>query len=252
MRDYSNDDDEYKTIDELMKHQAQQQDDEEQQDETRSGTQSKAQFNETINDAFSSTEPIVFTADGSLSLKTKNAASKAIREPHAGIINDATLPKASIIFYHRPSSSIISYGDCQCLVDDNKYAFEKEIDVYHARIRALVNDAALSESSIDELRRDDVGRKAIINRIKHQSTYENNSHSPYGFAVINGLGTINKVLMRGLKVHHGQEIVLSSDGYPSAALNRTLASSEEKLKELLFNDPLCIYENKQTKGIVNG
>ena len=158
-------------------------------------------------------------------------------------------PRASIVFYQRGYRRIVSYGDCQAIINGRLLTSQKLIDVENAEIRCRALKGALAGgATVEELRRNDIGRAAIQERLSRQHAYENRP-GRYGFPVMNGERPLAE-MVRTWAVCPGDEVVLASDGYP--ALRPTLAASEAELAGILQRDPLCISENPQTKGVAPG
>ena len=92
----------------------------------------------------------------------------------------------------------------------------------------------LNGASVDELLRDDPGRKLIRPIVEGQHAFRNlASSSPLAFGAIDG-----------------HEVVLVTDGYFTPA--PSLAAAERQLREVLATDPLLIGEFASTKGWVPG
>lgn len=150
---------------------------------------------------------------------------------------------ASAVVYSHFYRQIWMVGDCQCMVNGvlflNAKPHEKEI----AEKRAEIIKAALKEGkSIESIMADDIGRKAIMPKLKEACNLQN-----VAFPVIDGFN-IPTNLVKIINVNQGNsEIILASDGYPK--LERTLDKSEKELQRLLSDDPLCINENIATKGL---
>ena len=161
----------------------------------------------------------------------------------------AEYPRASVIIYNSCYDEIWCYGDCQCIINGEFYSHEKELDALFSEIRAFNIEASLlNGESIEASSGNDVGRKAVLENFQKQVLFENKS-VPFGYSVINGFG-VNYELIERHKVKKGDEIVLSSDGYP--ALKGSLAESEEELEKLLRDDPMCFRKYKTTKGLKEG
>lgn len=154
--------------------------------------------------------------------------------------------RACIIVYNGIYKEIWSYGDCQCMLDGKVYKDDKEIDNIFAKKRSDIIKKALEDGmKEEELIVNDVGRKAILEDIKEQFSYENKM-CELGYPVLNGDDIIPEMIKK-LSVSEAAEVVLASDGYP--ILCDTLEKSEKELKRLLEEDPLCIGENMGTKGV---
>lgn len=153
---------------------------------------------------------------------------------------------ASAIVYSHARKEIWMVGDCQCIVDGTRYDNPKPSETEIARERAQVLRQALANGiPADDLRRNDIGRKAILPKLKAACLLQN-----VAYPVIDGF-TIPVALVKTIKLTEGShEIVLASDGYP--ILKPSLDESEATLKRLLEEDPLCIKLNIATKGLAAG
>lgn len=153
---------------------------------------------------------------------------------------------ASVVVYSDLRREIWMVGDCQCMVDgilyENPKPYEKEI----AKNRATILRKAIENGeSIENLRKDDIGRKSILSRLKAVCKGQN-----VIYPVVDGF-PIPTSKVKVIHISEGNhEIVLASDGYPG--LKPTLKESEEALKTLLEKDPLCIRQNVATKGLAIG
>lgn len=155
------------------------------------------------------------------------------------------MASSTVIFsaFHR---QIWMIGDCLCLVDGTPYDNPKPGEDRCAEKRAAyIKQALAAGRTVEDIMRDDCGRRVIIPDIIKFSRKQNISYS-----VIDGFdiprNKIKTVDINNLR----HEIVLASDGYPF--LKPTLAASENALREQLANDPLCINTFKATKGVMNG
>ena len=162
--------------------------------------------------------------------------------------------KASIIYFDRSNKTVVSYGDCRCRIGDVVHEHNKKIDDVLAEKRAEILRKALGDgSSVESLRRDDIGRAAIIDEMKEYAAYENRSDSEYGYPVLNG-GHVNESMIQVYTVNEGEPVILCSDGYPQ--VGSSLEESEAALKEILKDDPLLIGNNlcgfKTTKACIEG
>ena len=153
---------------------------------------------------------------------------------------------ASAIIYSVRRKEIWMVGDCQCMVDGVPFTNEKPHEQANAERRAQVIRHALAEgrTTVEQLRHEDIGRRAILPAILHSCRRQN-----LDFAVIDGFDiAMNHVRM--LLVPTAQEIVLASDGYP--LLFEDLASTEAYLQETIKEDPLFISRHPATKGVMAG
>ncbi len=156
-------------------------------------------------------------------------------------------PTASIVLYDSFTRQIISYGDCQALIKGRVYKREKRADIKLAKKRALIlKDKLESGFSIEELLKNDVGRKAIVEELLAYSKQYANKKEGDGFPVL-GVGEIIEDYIDTYPLDVGESVVLASDGYP--VLKENLMQSENTLFEITTKDPLLIHQYKSTKGI---
>lgn len=153
---------------------------------------------------------------------------------------------ASCIIYSRSRNEIWMIGDCQCLAGGNLYENPKPYEAILASKRAsILRKLIKNGGSIDELRTNDIGRKAIIPEMIETMQNQNVTYS-----VIDGF-PIPMDKVKVISLHDNpQVIVLASDGYPF--LKTTLKESEEALMRQLTTDPLNIYTFLATKANVKG
>lgn len=155
---------------------------------------------------------------------------------------------ASMVIYSRYRNEVWMLGDCQCIIDGRYFNNPKPGESVLAEKRSLVLHNALRNGiSIEELRNNDIGRKAILPELIRSMREENISYSVVdGFKI--PMSKTRCLNIRKLKLCQSspKEIVLASDGYPF--LRPTLSESEKLLSQQLANDPLCINEFKATKG----
>ncbi len=157
--------------------------------------------------------------------------------------------QAVIVLYSCLRKEIWCFGDCQYITDGERFTHPKKIDELLSELRSLYNQAEMVlGSGLRELTEDDSGRRAILPLLRRQMVLAN-TDSPWGYDVLDGFD-IHPERTVIHKVAPGTQVVLASDGYPD--LRPTLAESEAALAELLTKDPLCIWENRGTKGLVQG
>lgn len=117
--------------------------------------------------------------------------------------------------------------------------------------RALTEAALVEGAEVEQLRRDDPGRRAVVELIARESRLRNvDADGEYFYAAIDGR-PVPRSLLTEVAVPSGtREVCLASDGYP--ALGRTLAESEELLTLELASDPLRIGALGGTKAVAPG
>lgn len=194
---------------------------------------------EVVAEAINNLDP---GADATTALGALNdAVRKAYGDEEITIENKM---QACVILYNKSRREVVSYGDCQLMINGEIYDHTKRIDTLLEELRAFAIKAYLSEGGQEkDIYENDIGREAIMPFLKKQSLFANKD-GYFGYAVLDGTG-INKNLVKVYKLNPGETVVLASDGYPK--LFPTLAQSEEYLAHVLKNDPLSINENKQTK-----
>ena len=148
----------------------------------------------------------------------------------------------SAAVYSRYHREVWLVGDCQCIIGDRCYDNTKPQEAINAekRSRYIIEHGL----SIEEVRRHDAGRDHIIGDIVDSMRDQNKT-----YAVIDG----TPIYIKGVKVVPvpvGSDVVLATDGYPF--LCETLNESEEKLHQLLIEDPLLIHRFKATKAYMEG
>lgn len=160
-------------------------------------------------------------------------------------------PTVSIVVLSVHRQELWSLGDCQAMVDGQLYRWSKQVDHILAGYRAFITQQALAQGkSIKELQDHDVGREAIRGSLKSQFVFQN-AKPAKGLAYgaldgdSNALDYLNVVDVSG-----ANQIILASDGYPD--LQESLKLSEESLRKRLKADPLMIFGEPETKGLVKG
>jgi glycerophosphoryl diester phosphodiesterase len=148
----------------------------------------------------------------------------------------------SAAVYSRYHREVWLVGDCQCIVEGKYYDNAKPDEAANAEKRSrYIKEHKLS---VEEVRRHDEGRDQIINDIIASMHSQNKT-----YAVIDG----TPIYIKGVKVIAvpvDSEVVLATDGYPF--LCNTLAESEQRLSQLLVDDPLLINQFKATKAYMEG
>lgn len=186
------------------------------------------------------------------------SATKAIREYYSSFNRTPIVTKkyeerltASVVVFSRQRKEIWMIGDCIFRVNGINYRNDKLADKHLARIRSEVDLFLLGNGhTTDSLQQNDIGRAFISSTLRDLQYFGNADESrEYSYAVIDGFKTdMSKTICMAVPEH--SEIVLASDGYPE--LFGSLSETEEHLQRMLQSDPLCISENKQTKGLMKG
>lgn len=159
---------------------------------------------------------------------------------------------ASAVIYSACRKEVWQVGDCRCLTHSFYSTNEKEVDCVMAEARVAYNEAALAAGmSLGELATCDPGRAFILPFLKQQAWLQNRKmeDSRYAYAVFDGF-PVPMEQVKCFSVATESEIVLASDGYPK--LFFTLDETEAYLQRILEEDPMCMYLNPGTKGVLPG
>ena len=151
------------------------------------------------------------------------------------------------VLYSAARRELWRVGDTQYLIDGQGHNPETAVDAVVVRARQLVTQAhLLAGQSVETLRRDDPGRRAVKILLELQTQFMNRADNPYGYGAIGG-GEVPKKFIEVISVPaETREVVLASDGYPQ--LESTLRESEERLEYVLEHDPLLTELHLAAKG----
>lgn len=195
-------------------------------------------------------------------LPEQSTASEAISllsaHLHQPDVAPANRPIASAVIYSGVRREVWLVGDCQFawmvpgqslhMVTNRKY-----IDDYLARWRRDVILSYLSRGLMTpaEVMANDPGRRIIQPHITQQVRFQNTEQtSPFAYGMLDG-EPLPPQYIRVIPIPaEANELILASDGYP--LLCPTLHESEQKLAQLLHEDPLCIGPLLGTKGLKPG
>lgn len=160
--------------------------------------------------------------------------------------------QACCVVYSVSRRELWFVGDCKAMVDSVEVANPGlDGEQVYSQARALFLECELAKGkTLEELATHDSGRDFILPLIRDYLIFANNSLSPYGYSVFNGL-PIPMSLVHIVPLTPGpHEIALASDGYP--LLLPSLEESEKHLRRLLEEDPMCFRTNMRPKGLMNG
>lgn len=153
--------------------------------------------------------------------------------------------RASLLIYSRYYREIWCLGDCNYMVNGRLYENGKKVDAVIAEIRSMVIRSLLAEGRTEEeLLEKDISRRWIMPLIERQY-YLENMECDFGYPELNST-SLNCSMIKRLGVKKGDQIVLATDGYPE--LKATLAESEQEVKRVMQEDPLCYKIYRTTKG----
>lgn len=169
----------------------------------------------------------------------------------------------SAIVYSAFRQEIWMIGDCHCLLIKDgspSHSPQKETTIadiertneviYHendkpseavlaARRAEHIERMLANGASVDDIRKNDEGRAAIIADLKASMKAQNKE-----YAVIDGF-SIPTDKVKVINTLDASEIILATDGYPH--LFPTLSASEQDLSDILTHDPLLIRRYQATK-----
>lgn len=159
--------------------------------------------------------------------------------------------QAACVVYSSYHNEIWMIGDCQARVGDAVYFNPKKSDEILADFRCMAFKIMCDEgASIKELEKDDKARAIILPWIVKATRFANDDSTEYGYSIFNGQpipdSLIRKIQLNG----HKNEIVLTSDGYPT--VEKTLDEAEKTLNRILKEDPACFTQVHSTKGLAIG
>lgn len=186
------------------------------------------------------------------------AFSQLTARLHQPDVAPANRPIASAVIYSDTRREVWLVGDCQFAwmvpgqalhVETNR----KFIDEYLAGWRRDIILSYLCRGLLttEEIMANDPGRHIIQPHITQQVRYQNTlQSSPFAYGMLDG-EPLPPQYIRVIPIpKEADELILASDGYP--VLCPTLHESEQRLAQLLNEDPLCIGPLLGTKGLKPG
>jgi len=164
------------------------------------------------------------------------ALSSALKD--SGWPPDIRFPGASAVIYSRERREIWRVGDCPFRVGLRNYLKRDEAEMRIARIRALhVMQKLASGATVDEIARDDPGRKAILPLLRERERHAN-AEGPLGYAVLDGRHVPASLREPPVHVPEGETVILASDGLDFILDSLEDTERAQRLSYLL--DPLRI------------
>lgn len=177
-----------------------------------------------------------------------HACQAAIAAAAAADGLDAGLPVAVAVVYSAARRELWVVGDCRWAIDGSGPArVRRDVDDVAVEARALILTAAMSTgTTAAQLRAHDIGRERTAAIRAAKVAFRNAGPTcRWAFAALAGDGVPGDHLVRTVPVPAGAHVVLTTDGYLSAA--PTLAAAESELTAALVADPLCIGPAGATK-----
>lgn len=159
---------------------------------------------------------------------------------------------ASAAIFNSERREIWMVGDCQALIGDRLICEHKAIDKLLSTIRSIFLEIEIARGErIENLLKDDIGRKLILPLLERQTFLQNNPDGgDFWYPVLDGF-TVPEKGIKALPIPPDVDtIILATDGYP--ILRNNLEDSEAELQRLLLSDPLLFRQYKSTKGVRSG
>lgn len=176
--------------------------------------------------------------------------NSALKKYHDSYGKEREYFSAQIIVYNDYYKEIWNFGDCNCMINNTFHNHDKFYDTITSNARILYNESRLKEGyTINDLLENDLGAEYIKPLLQAQYLFDNDSDSIFGYPILNG-NNIDTNKVNVYKLNIGDEVILASDGYP--IIENTLKKSEDFLKKVLEEDPLCMNLYKSMKGLKQG
>lgn len=150
-------------------------------------------------------------------------------------------PQAAMVLYSDFYKQIYLIGDCQARVNDQLYTQPKVSDDILSNFRSLI--LHIHPNHHQE------AREAILPYLISANTFANRNDTRFGYSVLNGQ-EIPLDLITVIPVQIGDNIILTSDGYP--AILSTFEETEDYLQEIIQQDPDLIEQFISSKGVNPG
>ena len=175
--------------------------------------------------------------------------TERVRRPAAGSPPGAG-PCATFAVLNRRRREVWRLGDPWVLLDGTGLPRRVTRELELARRRAaLLHDLLVSGCTVEDLRREDPGRAAILDDLQAEGKARNGS-GPFAIGVIDGRPVPADLLAVFPVARTVSEVVLATDGYPEPPVQ--LRDAEAALARRLRRDPLLIEEPPMTKGAPPG
>jgi glycerophosphoryl diester phosphodiesterase len=147
-------------------------------------------------------------------------------------------PAASAVVYSNNRREIWRVGDCHFRIEGMNHLGGKPIDdAAAARRKQVIEEAIASGTTIDEIRANDIGRKAVMDLLKDQANHAN-VDGELGYPVFNGNPIPPSLLEAPVDVPPASICILCSDGIDFP--HETLQESLEQQQRSYEADPLRI------------
>lgn len=158
-------------------------------------------------------------------------------------------PTACLLVLAAHRDEVWVVGDGWVAVDGTARRFGHPFEEAIASERARVLERALETTDVASLMADDVGRAAVLPRLRREAGLANGD-DPSSFGRLDGRPVPDRLVQVIALPPYWRRVVLASDGYPR--LGDSLEETERLLAERLERDPLMIEDPPATKGLAPG
>ncbi len=161
-------------------------------------------------------------------------------------------PAAAAVVFSLVANRVVVIGDGWVGVDGGARFYDHRFEAVVSEARRAITQAALASGwSVDELRRDDPGRRAVHELLVGEAALRNvDADGPYFYSCLDGR-PVPRRLLTVVEVPAGaRSLCLASDGYP--VLAATWEKSERALLADLEADPLRIGRHAGPKAVPPG
>ncbi|WP_395173251.1 hypothetical protein [Roseibium alexandrii] len=173
----------------------------------------------------------------------------AVRKQAIGVSDFRSTGGFVFCLYSAHHREIWRVGDCKFRNNgfEKNTMFEAEAICAVARAMILKSKLNTGETPQSIMTAPDYPH-LIDDLLVHEATFLNRANEPFGVGAIIGSGVPDDYIER-IPARPGH-LVITSDGYPVVC--DTLAETEEQLNNHLSEDPLCMDQNRQCKGLAPG
>ncbi|CAI9404837.1 hypothetical protein [Nocardioides sp. T2.26MG-1] len=164
----------------------------------------------------------------------------------------AQRPSAAAVVFSLTARRVVVVGDGWVGVDGAARFYDHRFESVVTEARRAVTQAALAAGrSVDELRRDDPGRRAVHDLLVGEAELRNvDADGPYFYSCLDGRPVPRRHLAVVDVPAGARSLCLASDGYP--VLAETWQESERALFADIEADPLRIGRHAGTKALAPG
>lgn len=165
---------------------------------------------------------------------------------------DDQRPSAAAVVFSLAARRVVVIGDGWVGIDGASRFYDHRFEAVVSEARRAITQAALASGrSVDELRRDDPGRRAVHELLVGEAALHNvDADGPYFYSCLDGRPVPRRLLAVVEVPDDARILCLASDGYP--VLAGTWEESERALFADLEADPLRIGRHAGPKAVAPG